>query len=189
MKTFATLAVLACAAASGDGVHFTDEAAHSATTLTTVAGAQATVHTAYCPIGYYVGTTVEDHEHTSFFTETGDESCLKCADGSTSAGGLTTECHVISTVWTTCTKMSCLAETAEHCQFHDALTLEKYSRAADGTKVACGTTNTGGSHAGKTRISVLHNGRENAGIQHQCKLTGTRADATRGCECLCRDQE
>jgi hypothetical protein len=135
---------------------------------------------AYCPIGYYLGTG-DGVQHSTYIEHDDLETCLVCPAGETSAGGLTHACHPTSNTWSACTHLACKVESNEHCAFHQST--NPSADIADGIA----TTGCTGKHAGKERISVFHHGMENAGIVHKCKLTGSRADSTRGCECDCKD--
>jgi hypothetical protein len=137
----------------------------------------------YTP-GYYLSTGVEGDlvTHASYSESDGMDTCKHCPAGETSAGGITTSCHVPSETWTNCTHMACKAETGEHCTFHRSDNPFQESDLTAVNKSGCT-----GRQIGKDRITVFHHGMENAGIMHHCKLTGTRADADRGCECLCKD--
>ena len=137
--------------------------------------------TEYCPIGYYLGTSNGVVEHDSYTSHADLETCLQCPIGETSAGGLTHVCHGTSNTWNACTHLACKVETMQHCNFH-----QSQNPSVD---IVTGIATTGctGRHVSTERVSVFHHGMENAGIVHKCKITGSRADHTRSCECDCMD--
>jgi len=125
------------------------------------------------------------------------ETCEKCEDGFSSAGGTSRTCHRVSGLglnhdnWATCTHMGCELETAatKACTKHSSANPHADMIADTPVAIAeteCRDWNTT-SMADVKRIKVFHHGNEQAGTSHKCKMTGRRRRpaSERGCECRC----
>ena len=135
-------------------------------------------------------------------------SCVACPSGEYSAGGRSHTCTPMNSEWATCTHLACkLIDSERHDCFHQSMNPSQdgvdnvatqacqtfsnnfngssyLSRASDGTN----STPAHATHAAYPveRIAVFHTGFEEGGLEHKCKLNGTRADNVRTCQCECR---
>ena len=79
--------------------------------------------TTYCPVGFKVdaasvgSAAAPGADHGTYNEIAGMDTCVRCPEGQTSAGGLSPdECHLPITSWTTCTctHMACKLHSDEH---------------------------------------------------------------------------
>jgi hypothetical protein len=158
----------------------------------------------------HLRNSTKDHNTTNI-----EHHCKACPSATPlSNGGYAplASCHAADTTWTTCSHMGCeLTQAAQHCRLHHSNRTDPTTTAAIEDSFVSdpqSVLRTGGSNnavancanlnqkgqakvevsAGNfvtERIRVWHHGHEQEGTDHKCHLTGTRASATRTCECLC----
>jgi hypothetical protein len=181
---FLTTSALSAIVASA-GNYFDD-----AGTDTTIVGS-ALKHQ-YCPEGYKVvlSTTATDRGSFQTTATSEHETCEKCPEGQSNAGGMAPSCHDSTPdQWVACSHVSCKPVTTQHKCFHTSENLPSVIGGLVGT--ACPPTPGGVTFSSEqtintTRISVFHHGFEQEGTRTKCKLSGSRADASRTCDCMCQ---